>query len=239
MESHSRKEDKKPFKNWKRTKIKLLFTNFLISSQFEAPIYITQTSTNESEKGIVIIYLCFLMPLILTAILFVYVGTTQLEISSTLHQICRTELLAIQDKLSHRLHKTMMSESSTEKRQDRSTIDLERVKRQVKERLFKFKNKTRFLMDISSIEVISIVSSSDSHDTTQNQLPPQPLAYQVNSWRSQQLSLYWHYQIQLASTLIFLNHWQSFFYGQCATALAKEKPWKPVLIEVKSYWKSS
>jgi len=236
MECHSRREDKKPFSGWEGIKIKLLFMD---SAFIATQLFIIRSSIKESENGVVLVYMCLLMPLILTATIFVYVGTTQLEISSTLHQICRTELLAIQGKFSHHLQEKIEPVSLSNKSQDRSAIDLEVVKRRVKESLLDFKNKTRFLMNISAVEVISIVSPLDPQDTNQNRLSPRSLTSQKNSLRSQQFSLYWRYQIQLTSTLLLFNHWQSFFYGQCATALAKEKPWKPVLIEVKPFWKSS
>ena len=67
-----------------------------------------QSSILENQKGFALVILAVLMPLILAALAFLYVSTTQIEIRSTLLQTCRNELIQTQEK-SASLIKSLMS----------------------------------------------------------------------------------------------------------------------------------
>lgn len=43
----------------------------------------------QKQQGFALVILCLLLPVILTACIFVYIGTIQIEMTSTLHQLCR------------------------------------------------------------------------------------------------------------------------------------------------------
>lgn len=54
-------------------------------------------STLEQQRGFALIALLLLMPLVLLALVFLYLSTTQIEIRSSLHQTCRVQLLKTQE----------------------------------------------------------------------------------------------------------------------------------------------
>lgn len=63
------------------------------------------------QQGFALIWLCTLLPIILMASIFVYVGTIQIEMRSTLHQLCRSELITAQAQSSQIIQKIMVSNS--------------------------------------------------------------------------------------------------------------------------------
>lgn len=66
------------------------------------------SSKIERQKGFALVFLITLLPLVLAALTFLYVGTTQIEIKSTLQQTCRAELMKAQ-KTASSLINTLMA----------------------------------------------------------------------------------------------------------------------------------
>jgi hypothetical protein len=56
------------------------------------------SSTLKQQQGFALVSLVCLMPLILAGIIFLYIGTTQIEIKSVVAQTCRVELLKVQEQ---------------------------------------------------------------------------------------------------------------------------------------------
>lgn len=61
-----------------------------------------------SEKGFSLVLLTTLIPLILAAIVFIYIGTTQIELKTSLHQTCRIELMKAQKVSSNLIYGLML-----------------------------------------------------------------------------------------------------------------------------------
>ncbi len=75
----------------------------------ENALYQRKTSSKlERQKGFALVFLITLLPLVLAALTFLYVATTQIEIKSTLQQTCRIELMKGQQTASS-LIKSLMA----------------------------------------------------------------------------------------------------------------------------------
>jgi len=199
-----------------------------------------------SQNGFALIWLCFILPVILTATTFVYVGITQIEIKSILHQICRSELLEAQAQASKMIHQMILSSNLHHTLPPSQFIyiftnhlkqSLLKGKNKIHQSLINFQNKSKPLINFSNMEIQGIFDPSLSVEIIDNDplIKTPYLRVKEHFVQLQSLSLYWRYRLQLTPSFHNWGGWSQVFKGHCSATLTKERPWIPILYEAKHF----
>lgn len=213
------------------------------------------------QQGFALIWLCTLLPAILTTIIFVYAASIQIEIKSALHQLCRRELLAAQAQSSKIIQKIMTFHQTKNdvRKQDLGKINaltqqalvnalaqhnqfsLKQSQSAIQKSILGYQKKLSPFMDLTEIEVSGNPYSAYSIQMNIHHSLDfsEPIQLNENFERLQSLTLSWKYQLKLSRNFIIESSWSQNFEGHCSATLKKEKPWPPILYEDKFFWKPS
>lgn len=212
----------------------------------------TRQSLLKQQQGFALMIMCMSLPVILMVSIFVYVGTIQIEIKSTLNQLCRQELLSAQTRAAQ-IFKKIRSENTDAHTTylvqqellktlvQNSDFSLNKSKMQLHNMLLNYQNRLAPLMILSQIEIQGTPNSLSSIQMNLHNLLTlsNPIQFNESFERLQSLTLSWRYQLRLPSNFILDTPWSQSFEGHCSATLKKEKPWSPILYEDKFFWKPS
>lgn len=211
-----------------------------------------QRTLRTQQQGFALVLMCMVLPIVLLISIFVYVGTTQIEIKSTLNQLCRQELLSAQNRAAHIFQK--IRDSNTDPHTphavqekllrtlvQNSDFSLNKSKIQLHNTLLNYQNKLAPLMSLSQIEIQGTPNSLSSIQMNIHNLLSlsNSIHFNENFERLQSLTLSWRYQLKLSPNFILDTPWSQNFEGHCSATLKKEKSWSPILYEDKFFWKPS
>lgn len=205
-----------------------------------------------NRKGVAIILLLILMPLIITSIFLFYIGSIQLEMKSFVSQLCRHELMDSlnfsqkwvfdfinrnQQNNNPLLHSILKKHLDTEvhyfyKQKKRLILSKKEI---LKDQLEYYQQKTQSLMTLSNIKVdykINFEYPVEIQNHFKNPLR-QIYIVKTNVEEIERQTLTWSYNLSTHPSYFYWIHWSQNFNGQCSATLSKEKPWKPILSEDK------
>ncbi len=224
-----------------------------------------RSQNHASNSGYALVFLCLLLPLILTVIFYIYAKIIQVEMKSHLHQICRRELLAAQAqaskaiqqimKLNHSRMATKMHSmprnqnhllpSIAEETKASNSIHnllqlsrnhLKKGKEELQSLFERYQHKLDAFIDISDINIYEKMSPNPSIELKTSPLFNKPyFQFKENFEQIQSLTLFWTYQLKTKSHFSNWDPWPQKFKGQCSATLKKEAPWLPILYEDRLY----